>query len=276
MTTMEDNAPTFEPGFVYPAWDCVIAPEQQAEKLALCGLDPSWPGERVDLTLLAYAVLTSVRKAGISINGRVHMSQHFDMREPLMLGETLHVTGAVAAVTPARRGRIEESRFDFARPDGSVPLSTRRRSLVLDPSVGAARKPATAKPSAQTDPRDGMIRLARHQLVPENVAAYSEDAENLIHSDPATAKHFGFRAPIAAGLMAVHYLMAALARPTFPDRLRMTVNFRRPMFWDDALEIWGRHAPGDNDRIAALTVVNPEGKAAVECVIEEIGYGIAD
>lgn len=258
----------FRPGLVFPEWECAVTPEQQAEKLACCGIDPALHGGRVDITQLAYAAVLSARRAGISINGRVHMSQAFDLADPVMLGEPLRVRGEVVAVTPDRRGAIEESRFDFLRPDGSIPLSTRRRSLVLDPNIGADRKGGGPARPPQ-DPREGKTLLARHRLAPEKVAAYSIDAENLIHSDPETARRFGFRAPIAAGLMAVHFMMAALCRPSPPARLRMTVHFRRPMFWDDALEVWGMVR---SDTVIALAVVNAEGRATSDGAVEAISY----
>jgi acyl dehydratase len=139
---------------------------------------------------------------------------------------------------------------------------------VLDPEIGAERK-AGGKPRPPQDPREGKVLLARHRLVPEKVAAYSIDADNLIHSDPETARRFGFRAPIAAGLMAVHFMMAALCRPSPPARLRMTVHFRRPMFWDDALEVWGEFRA---DRMTALAVVNADGKATSGGAVEAISY----
>ena len=184
----------FRPGLAFPEWEYSVTPEQQAAKLACCGLDPALYGGRVDITQLAYAAVLTARRAGISINGRVHMSQAFDLRDPVMLGEPLRVRGVVEAVTTDRRGEIEKSRFDFLRPDGSIPLSTRRRSLVLDPGIGAERK-AGGTPRAPADPRDGKVLLARHRLVPEKVAAYSIDAENLIHSDPETARRFGHGSP---------------------------------------------------------------------------------
>ncbi len=260
--------PQFRPGLTFPEWECVITAEAQAEKLACCGLDPALHGDRVDITQLAYAAVLSARRAGISINGRVHMSQVFDLQSPMLLGEPLRVRGEVVAVTPDRRGAVEESRFDFVRPDGSIPLSTQRRSLVLDPKSGAEHKSA-GKPRPPQDPREGKALLARHRLVPEKVAAYSIEADNLIHSDPDTARRFGFRAPIAAGLMAVHFMMAALCRPSPPSRLRMTVQFRRPMFWDDALEVWGRL---EADAVTALAVVNRDGKVTSDGIVEAISY----
>ena len=272
--TPQTETPTFKPGLQFPPLRYSVTRAQQAEKLAYCGLDPALHGDQVDITQLAYAAILTVREAGISINGRVHMTQYFDLREPVMLGEPLIIKGKVVAVTPERRGQIEESQFDFLRPDGSIPLSTRRTSLVLDPKVGAARKEGGSAPrQAPDDPRAGMTLLARHTLVPEKVAAYSAEAENLIHSDPETARRFGFRAPVAAGLMAVHFMLAALRQPGPIARLKATVRFRRPMFWDDALEVWGRRTAADDGPITALAVINGDGKAASECAIDAVGYG---
>lgn len=267
------DTPQFREGFVFPSFDCTVTPNEQAEKLRYCGLDPALFGDRLDISQLAYLAILAARRAGISINGRVHMSQHFDLREPLLLGERLQVRGSVVGVTPERRGFIEESQFDFLRDDGSMPLSTRRRSLVLDPTVGAEKKPKSSATNVTAEPTAGMTHVARHRLVPDRVAAYSADAENLIHSDPETARRFGFRAPIAAGLMAVHFMMAALCAPLPPDRLRMTVRFRRPMFWDDTLDVWLKAASDRDDTPTALAIVNGDGKLVNECAIDRIAYG---
>jgi len=42
------------------------------------------------------------------------------------------------------------------------------------------------------------------------------------------------------------------------------------MFWNEELEVWGRHAA--DGTVAALSVINPEGKVANDAVIEEVGY----
>lgn len=150
--------PEFRTGLTFPPMDCTIMRETQAKKLACCGIDPALFGDRLDITHLAYAAILAVGNAGISINGRVHMTQHFDMRSPILLEEPLTVEGEVLSVTPAPRGRIEESRFDFRRPDGSIPLISRRGSILLDPSAKAERKPTTGRPPE--DPRAGLEMIA--------------------------------------------------------------------------------------------------------------------
>ena len=260
---------TYKPGLEFPEWDCVTTAEHQAEKLTCCGIDPALYGDRLDITELALATILSAKRAGISINGSVHMAQFFDMRAPVMLGEPLTVRGEVMEMVKEPRGHVVASRFDFARADGSVPVRAARSSLVLDPAVGAKRS-GRKKPGSEGDPRDGMALIATHQLVPEQVAAYSSEADNLIHSDPKTAQEFGFRAPIAAGLIAVRFMMAALCEPSPPDRLKIRVRFRRPMFWDEKMELWARRTAGGP--IEAMSLMNSEGKLASEAVVEDVAY----
>ena len=42
-----------------------------------------------------------------------------------------------------------------------------------------------------------------------------------------------------------------------------------PMFWDDALEVWGALRAG---AATALAVVNADGKAAGDAAVDEISY----
>ena len=272
---MTDASPdtefNYRAGFEYPDWDCQVTPETQARKLACCDIDPALYGDRADITHFALATVLSAKRAGLPVNGRVHMTHRFVQDEPIMLGETLTVRGRDIAVAPDRRGRIVTSQFEFVRPDGSVPLRAERSSLVQDASLAAAARPTITKKPAPADPTEGLTKIGEKQLVPKKVAAYSDEAENLIHSDPETARRFGFRAPIAAGLMAIRFMMEALSRNGPPDRLKIDIRFRRPMFWDEKLSIWARYAADDPSRIAAIAVINEEGRLANDAVIEDVG-----
>jgi len=261
---------TYTPDMVFPDWDCTLTAEEQARKLACCDIDPAIYGDRADITHYALAGIMTAKRAGVSINGSVHMMQRFMLAEPIMLGETLTVRGRVTNIEPNPRGRVVLSEFEFVRPDGSVPLRTERGSLVLDADAARAHTPKQQKRPASNDPLAETESVGRKQLMPEKVAAYSDEADNRIHSDPATAREFGFRAPIAAGLMAVRFMMDALCRPAPPARLDATIRFRRPMFWDEALDIRARRDP--ESRIAAIAVVKEDGRVANECVVADIGY----
>jgi acyl dehydratase len=261
---------TYTPGMVFPEWDCTLTAAEQARKFACCDIDPALYGDRADITHYALAGIMTAKRAGVSINGSVHMMQRFILAEPIMLGETLTIRGRVTDIQPNPRGRVVASEFAFVRPDGSVPLRTERGSLVLDAEAARAHTPNRKPKAAAEDPAAGMESVGHKQLMPEKVAAYSDEADNLIHSDPATARQFGFRAPIAAGLMAVRFMMEALARPTPPVRLDATIRFRRPMFWDEALDIRARY--GVAGHIAALAILKEDGRVANDCVVADIAY----
>ena len=67
---------------------------------------------------------------------------------------------------------------------------------------------------------------------------YSSEGGNAIHYDPAVAARFGYRAPIAGGLMGVRSLMATLClNDGPPNEIDIGIRFRRPMFWDETLDV---------------------------------------
>ena len=269
-TASSDTEFRYHAGFEYPAWDFEVTAETQARKLACCDIDPAIYGDRVDITHYALATVLSAKRAGLPVNGRVHMTQRFIQNEQIVLGETLTVRGEDIKVVPDRRGQIVTSRFEFVRPDGSIPLRAERSSLVLDATLAEKAQPSAAKSKPAADPTEGMIKIGEKQLVPEKVAAYSDEAENLIHSDPETAQRFGFRAPIAAGLMAIRFMMEALSKEAVPQQLDLQIRFRRPMFWDEKLDIWGRH---DSDgKLTHIAIVNQDGKLANDGVIDRVEY----
>jgi acyl dehydratase len=222
--------------FVYPTYDVNVTREAQAEKLACCDVDPGVFGDYVDITHFAVETIMAAKHGGASINGSVHVSQEFEQFEPVRLGETLTLSGRVTAVESNARGAMITSAFEFSRASGVVPLRLSRTSLKADPA--RMRPPAGWSTVAAVELASDWLEVASHRLVPENVARYSVEAQNLIHSDPAVAGEFGFRAPIAGGLMAARMMMAYLWRDGPLQSLRMSVNFRRPMFWDEQLRLF--------------------------------------
>lgn len=269
-TASPDSEFRYHAGFEYPEWDFEVTAETQARKLACCDIDPAIYGDRVDITHYALATVLSAKRAGLPVNGRVHMTQRFIQSEPIKTGEPVTVRGRDIKVTPDRRGQIVTSQFEFVRPDGSIPLRAERSSLVLDATKAEKAKPSAAKAKPAVDPTEGLTKIGEKQLVPEKVAAYSDEAENLIHSDPETARRFGFRAPIAAGLMAIRFMMEALSKEAMPQQLDLQIRFRRPMFWDEKLDIWGRH--DDAGKLTQIAILNPDGKLANDCVIDRVEY----
>lgn len=260
----------YRAGLVYPDWDFQVTAETQAKKLACCDIDPAIYGDHVDITHFVLATVLSAKRVGLPVNGRVHMTQRLIQSEPVMLGETLAVRGEDIKVEPDRRGNIVTSRFEFVRSDGSIPLRAERSSLVLNATLAEKAQPSAAKARPAADPTEGLTKIGEKQLMPEKVAAYSDEAENLIHSDPETARRFGFRAPIAAGLMAIRFMMEALSKEAMPQKLDVQIRFRRPMFWDEKLDIWGRH--DDAGKLTHIAIVNQDGKLANDGVIDRVEY----
>ena len=261
------------PGYQYPEWETVVTAERQRVKHRCCDIDPAVYGDRADIAFLAYDSIMTEHRAGVSIDGGVHMYQALRQFGPVHLDEPLTVHGRITAVDPAPRGNIVRATFEFRRRDGSVAVAAERAGL--RPSANATRKgPAGGKRRKSAAPdTTGMRRLLHKQLMPEKVAAFSSEAENLIHSDPDVARERGFRAPIAGGLMAVHFMLEALCENGVPDRLDMEARFLRPMFWDDALDLMGRENPNQPGRISEMRLINTEGKATSACTVNDISRG---
>lgn len=253
-------------GLEYPDYPVLISEDLQREKLRCCGVDASVFGPWTDITGLADATILATKSAGFSINGSVHMGQWFDLREPIALGTPLTLRGRVTQVAPEPRGHIVTSSFDVVREDGSVPLHLERTSLRIDGASeqkGPLGKKRTVPPS-----RSDFALATQKTLIPGDVAEYSIEAENLIHSDPAVAKEYGFRVPIAGGLMAVRMMMETLAARGVIETLSMSVRFRRPMFWDDTLDVC-TDAP---EAPSQYYVFREDGKVANEATVESVTF----
>jgi hypothetical protein len=258
------------PGLEMEPWQLTVEPDYQMRKLQCCGIDPALWGDVVDPSMFAMLTIKHVRRNGFSINGSVHMTQHYGLREPIRLGEPVELRGRITAIEPAARGTIMRAAFEVVRPDGSVPLVLERTSVRTNqdserkgPSGGGSSKAPTR------DPALDMPEIGSKQLTPDGVGNYSDDRMNRIHDDPETARAFGFRAPIAAGIMASHIMLEVLAKDGggTPRELDMDIRFRRPMFWDELLSIRGERADG---HLTALALLKPEGKPASTATVTRI------
>ncbi len=249
-----------EAGFTYPVWETSVSADRQREKHRCAGVDSAVFGNSADIVFFGMDCILATRRAGLSVNGKVHVRQTFSQRSAIALGERLTVRGRVGSVEPERRGHVIRSVFEFARADGSVPLACERVGLALDPALAARPANAPAERASEPDPCEGAILICDKQLDPGRVAAYSDEAENLIHSDPEVARRFGFRAPIAAGLMSAHFVTEALAREGGPPgALELKMHFLRPMFWDDRLQVRGRRDA--SGRLVEVLIVNDAARA---------------
>ena len=86
--------------------------------------------------------------------------------------------------------------------------------------------------------------------------------ENLIHSDPKIAKQHGFRAPIAAGLMGLHFYRKFIGENFETKSFDLQVWFRRPMFWDDELSLIVKEY---NSKTFDMHLLGSNGKPTSNC-----------
>ena len=240
-----------EAGFAFETVAFSVERRFQEAKLRAAGIDAGRYGDMADPTFLGHGALRAMHESGISILGQVHMTQRFRLRRAVRLDEPLTVAGEVTRIDTVPRGRQVRCRFSYTDGEGREVCETERSGLRPDP----ARRRGPGGGSTPPD-EEGFRQVAEHRLTPEGVAAYSDDTMNAIHNDPEVAARYGFRAPIAAGLMGIHYYIAALSGDRMPERLDLAIRFLRPMFWDDRLSLQRRNG--------RMRLVNPEGKPVSE------------
>lgn len=266
-----------KPGFEFQPWTFSVDADYRAQKLTCSGIDPAIWGEFLDPSHFALLTIRQVNRDGFSINGSVHMIQHYRQHEPVRVGEEITLRGRVTGIEPAPRGTLFHASFEVVRPDGSVPLELSRTSVRMD-HEGGSKGPGSSGGGARENPDEGFLTLPRigeKQLTPEGVGNYSDDKMNRIHDDPEIARQFGFRAPIAAGIMGSHIMMEALVLDGGgpPKTLDMEVRFRRPMFWDELLTVTGEHAPANRGgHLSKISLMKPEGKPACFSIVRQVTY----
>ena len=255
-------------GFTYRDVDLCITPELQDRRLKSCLIDPAIYGGFVDLTHFCNEAILAATKSGVSINGNVHTTDRIMCSQRVPLDQPLVMSGKVTRTEPVARGTLITSEFSFTLPDGSVALKTERASTRLhrdgsvDPTI--ARKPSSIPDLSLYN------KVAQCSFSPERVTEYSSEGRNAIHYDPEVAAQFGYRAPIAGGLMGVRSLMATLCVSDGPPHeTDIGIRFRRPMFWDETLDVLERR--NNSGQVSHLALVNAAGKIAVEADIAHLG-----
>jgi len=228
---------------------------EQAEKLACCGVGAGAHGGHWAPGLLGTDTFIHMGAVGLDIAGVVHTDMHLVQISPAALSHAMIVTCTTETVDAVPRGEIARMCFDFAPAMGDAVIC-KIGLLVIDPDKTGTGGAARNWPQ---DPRDGFAKINERQITPDDVVTYG-GAGNPIHDDPAFAQSVGYRAPIAHGVMTAAWMLAGLDRDAAPRSLDATFSFRRPVFWDDAMELWHR---GDTYR-----TVNAEGKMTAEMRVQ--------
>jgi hypothetical protein len=251
---------------VFPERSARRARDYQERKLRACGVDPALYGTTVETGLFGQDCFKAMTAGGIVLDGMVHMAQRFELCHAVALEDPLTLRGWVASDTEDPRGRRIVQNFEFLGVSGDVSARAEMFRLKPDPAkMGASR----GTRSTTGDPRDGMSQLDEKTMRPEDVTAFSEDVGNLIHFEPDFAARYGYRAPISQGIQTMIWMMGALARDRAPKRFDVTARFARPIYWDEAITLWGG---ANDDALELLRAMNAEGKLAAELRVDEIEY----
>lgn len=253
-------------GYVYESRPVAIDRAQQLAKLSACGIDPEVHGDRLDLTFLGLPILDALMEPGVPLQGQVHIYQRFIQHAPVALDTALHMRGRITAIEQVAKGEVVRWSFLFSDPEGR-DLVTVDRAGLRPRAGGTGSSGATDFLAAPDEDALGFKEIWQRTMRPEEVAGYSSDGRNRIHSDPEIARQFGFRAPIAAGLMAVHYYFEALARRGAGEGMDLEIWFKRPMFWDERLSLQDKT---DGKRLTAMRILNQSGKIASQARVNGI------
>ncbi len=222
-------------GFEFQPETITVTEEYQQEKLAACGLDDKPFRGFVDASFFIAIGIHAGIKSGISAEGNVNMLQTLVQHRPVRLGEPLVVKGHIRKMTEVPRGVTIDTAIEFIGEDGHPAISAPRISLKPDPEkIGV--KGAGARPPPVIDDLGRLTSCGEYQLTPESVKSYSSEG-NSIHYEMEAANKAGFRAPIIGGGMGVHYLLYSLWQKFNPHSFSLDVYFRRPIFWDDRIEV---------------------------------------
>jgi hypothetical protein len=258
-------------GFEFEPDTVVVTAEHQVEKLGACGLDDRPFNGFVDASFYIGIGIHAGIRSGISAQGNVNMLQSLTQHRPVRLGEPLNVRGHIRKITEVPRGLTIDTEVVFFGEDGKPAISAPRRSLKPDPrkvgtTIGAkGAKGAGHRPAPVIENVNTLTAFGEYQLSPEKIKSYSMEG-NSIHYEMEAANKAGFRAPIIGGGMGVHYLLYALWQQYNPESFHLSVYFRRPIFWDDSIEI---RADTTSNPWRAMCLAR-DGKVLTEAGIEEL------
>lgn len=244
-------------GYRFPDFQVAVDRARQNAYHRAADVDTDRFGGHADVSIFAQDTSIAAGRAGLPKDGRIHTRHRIQQTAPIAIGDILTLRGRVEPFGQSPRGRVLHCAFDFIAADDSVPLTMQADYLL----PAGSTPPPTSRPTATEDPRAGLTTVGACQLTPAKVTAYSREAGNRIHFDPAFAAERGFRAPLAQGLMQVTAVMGAIVERGAPSALDLELQFRRPLFWDDRFEVLA-----DPER-RLFRCIGPSGKPSGEAVL---------
>jgi acyl dehydratase len=237
-----------EQGFQLRPWRAVVSAERQRRYHEAAQVPDGLFGGAADLSILANDTILATRYLKTVPLDGLHAGQTMRQLVPVRLGEPLTARAQVVELRRAGKGLFIRTEFAFEDASGAVKVRAELSYFRVDPQ--ARIDSAAADPAFE---REGWTSVARKILTPARVAAYSHEfPEYRVHFDPAVAASVGLRAPVAQGLMSFTWMMQALAESGLAERFGLSAVFRRPIFWDESVEVLRR---GDK-----LAVVGEDGR----------------
>mgnify|MGYP001619393846 CR=1 FL=1 len=246
-----------EEGLLLRNWQTAVTAERQRRYHEAAEVPVELFGDIADLSILANDTIRAMRYLKRTPMDGLHAGQRMEQLAPVRLGEPLTLRGSVARLRQSAKGRFASTAFvvedagGFARARGELHYFRVDAEARVEP--GGADRPFD---------RDGWTQVARKALTPQRVAAYSHEFPDYrVHFDPEVAATVGLRAPVAQGLMSFTWMMQVIAEDGFPDRFALSATFRRPIFWDETVELLRRGAElavvGDDGRLRSSGALEP-------------------
>ena len=269
ITLEESSAYSLEKGFQYPDKSVIITREEQRRLHRWCDLDADVFGDVADPSLIGRLPVVITSNMMITCRpdwGQVHTTHRITQHRPILLDEALRVSGENIDLVPHPRGQVLQSAWRYYDADGEMPFEVRPDGLLIDPLFESKQ---TVKQTRDASNYLDYTHVLTKQCTPQATVGYCEGTNNPIHSDVQIARQFGFRAPIIAGTQTMSYLLEAVYRTLSPQSISLTISFKRPVFWDDKLDIVMMDREAGAKHIAAL---NSSGKNVADCLVEDIPH----
>ena len=259
--------PKVETGADFRDETLVISRQFQNDMLDFCDIDPALYGDEVDLGLLARRPISIIGSALFDHHherGYVHTVQQIERILPIHVDTPVAMSGQFTKIEDHPRGWLMHARFEYRLENGDLALIVSPIALMADPERNTAAPPKKSGPQPTTADRmadlaaEGWQDLKSKTCTPENVVGYCGSTRNLIHTDPAYAKTFGFRAPITAGNQMINWHLEAAKLAAPAEKFEGEVRLLRPVFWDDAITMMTRK----QDAVLEIIAVKDDGRIA--------------
>ncbi|CAH1658187.1 MaoC-like domain-containing protein [Hyphomicrobiales bacterium] len=266
----KDGARWLAPGATFAERELRHDAAYQEPRLRAAGIRPERYGAISEAGLFGLDCFDSMNLAGLDIDGYVFLAQSYRQIAPVALGQAVRISGHVRHRETMLRGVLVDEIYRFTDGGGRVLIETELTGLLADP-LGATEPTgcpdAPALPRRSELAREGWEFLTEKRVTPDDVRVFSQDVGNEIHFDTDFAARYGFRAPLAQGIMSAVWLLSALADEAGapPATFHAELRYLRPVFWDAAASLWVRRAP--NGTVSAVESRNEDGKVTADLVL---------